>query len=303
VKPDVRSLGPRPRTLARALAPEGGDGGGSGGTLRLTQVRFELRRAFVAEGGRWVASSLLACVERPARAGGPPSLLLNAHVHLWPPSARSGAPRPVAEAPWLRAEIERFEARGWRVSWDPGSGRFGWIARPLDGGLEPLTAERAFLEACFGGTVGGMAGDARRVAGADAGGAPMLEALRILDARGWRFSAMEAGRRAVAPPEVGGTLALAIRVEGPPAERRDSSRPPRMVTTITLWPAASSPTGRPARRPHPWVRHLVAEARAAGLRGGWRIPPQGQQVLTLSARRPAGTATLRHHRKLLDAIP
>lgn len=216
---------------------------------RLEQVRFELRRTFEADGGRWIASSLLACVERPARGGGPPALVANAHVHLWPP--RGAAPVLGPDGPgWLRREAERFAACGWGVSWDRESGRFAWVARPLEGGLGSLVEERDFLERAFDGVPGESS--TARISG---GGASVGAALDLFRGGDWIPSALSLARRGV--PSAAGTLELAILLIGPAPERRAPARPLRAEASVLLWPAAAG-SGRD--------RALAERLRALGLR-------------------------------------
>jgi hypothetical protein len=268
---------------------------GSPGGWRVEQLRFELRRRWVVDGRRWIASSLLACVERPARDGGAPALAANAHVHLWPPRLPPDALRGVAEPPWLRAERARFVARGWGVSWDPANGRFGWLARPLPGDLSPLLAERDFLEGAFGFPAAASPPGARRAAS-------MAAALEAFRDRGWGPSALLLARRALPAAELAGTIDLELRIVGPPAERRASSRPLRAECSLTLWLPREARRGGPARAASPALRVLVASARRAGYRARWHIPPQGQSFLQMHARTSPGLATLRRQLRLLDGF-
>jgi hypothetical protein len=265
------------------------------GPWRVELLRFELRRAHDVERRRWVCSSLLGCVERPARGGGPAAFVANAHVHVWPPRASPASPRSSAGEPWLRAELERFTARGWGVSWDPSSGRFGWVARPLTGDLGPLLAERDFLDGAFGDAAErGQTGPAGRPSMAGA-----LEAFRDGD---WIPSALVLARRGLPATEGGATIDLEIRLLGPPAERRRSDRPLRAEASLTLLLPEAARAELPRLRKGAWLRRLLLSARGAGYRARWHIPPQGQIFLQMRAPFAPGLARLRGQQRLLDGL-
>lgn len=273
--------------IARAIV-------GAPGPWRVEQVRFELRRSLQVGGRRWVCSSLLGCVERPPRDGRSGALVANAHVHVWPP--RGAARRRPELAPLLQAERERFAARGWGVSWEPGSGRFGWAVRPLAGDLGPLLVERDFLRGAF------TSGEAFSPGATPLLPASMAGALEAFRGGAWGPSALVLARRGLPAPEPGGTIDLELRLLGPPPERRASSRPLRLEAALTLLLPEAARAELPRLRKGAWLRRLVASARRAGYRGRWHIPPQGQIFLQLSARSAPGLARLRGQQRLLERL-
>jgi hypothetical protein len=280
---------PRPSaaaaTFGRAAAwLAGGEGG-----WRVDQLRVERRTPLRVAGGRWLASSLLACVERPSRGGGPAPLLATAHVHLWGPRAARALPGPLREA------AAAFAARGYGVAWDPANGRFGWVARPLLSGLEPLGEECAFLEAAF--TAGGPGVPASTPHGPPA----MAAAIPVLRADGWLPSALGAGRVGVAAPVAGGRLDLSLLLVGATGERRASDGAIRATLGATLWLPEEARERLGALRRDRALRALSAALRVAGYRARWHVAQAGPPFVRFERRVPAVLAALRPALRRLEA--